>query len=210
MRNPTFHHERELIAQGYCPVGIDEAGCGPLAGPVVAAACIVPLHARIALLRDSKLLSALQRERAAALLAERGAVWGVGIASVAEIDAVNIRQATYLAMRRAVAVLREVSSSAATYALVDAWHVPDLPIPQRAIIGGDRIVKSIAAASIIAKVHRDRLMVEYDAMYPEYGFSRHKGYGTKAHLEAIAKYGITSLHRATFCHYTLDKKDEKC
>ncbi|MDO8463267.1 MAG: ribonuclease HII [bacterium] len=210
MRNPTFRHERELIAQGYCPVGIDEAGCGPLAGPVIAAACIVPLHARIALLRDSKLLSAAQRERALALLAQRGAVWGIGAASVVEIDTVNIRQATHLAMRRAVAVLLEASSSAATHALVDAWHIPNLPIPQRAIIGGDRIVKSIAAASIIAKVHRDRLMVEYDAMYPEYGFSRHKGYGTKAHLEAIAKYGITSLHRATFCHYALDKKDGKC
>ncbi|MDO8425346.1 MAG: ribonuclease HII [bacterium] len=201
MRPPTFHHERALIAAGYLPIGVDEAGCGPLAGPVVAAACVLPLASRIALVRDSKLLSAAQRDRVATLLAQRGAQWGIGVASVAEIDAHNIRRATYLAMQRAItALLASPRCTTGTpFVLVDAWTLPNLPFPQRGIVRGDRTVKSIAAASIIAKTYRDSLMVAIDAEHPQHGFARHKGYGTVAHLKAIAKYGKTPHHRANFC-----------
>lgn len=231
MRPPTFHHERELVAAGYLPIGVDEAGCGCLAGPVVAAACHLPLDSRMGLIRDSKLLSASQRERLLGEFRNCGAVWATGAASVEEIDRVNIRGATYLAMRRAVHALLQpvslrgagsdeaISNSAhksrdchvgsiaidpprndtgSAFALVDAWHVPELPIPQRAIIHGDRLVKSIAAASIIAKVTRDQMMDELDAQFPQYGLKAHRGYATVAHREAIRKYGHSVIHRLTF------------
>lgn len=231
MRAPTFTHERELVADGFFPIGVDEAGCGCLAGPVVAAACYLPLDSRIGEIRDSKLLSASQRERLLAELRDRGAVWAIGSASVEEIDRMNIRQATLLAMRRAVEALlsslmslrgargdEAISNSvyeprdchgpiaisprndgtARWYALVDAWHIPELPIPQRGIIHGDRLVKSIAAASIIAKVTRDQMMDELDAQFPQYGLCAHRGYATVAHREAIRKYGQSVIHRLTF------------
>lgn len=232
MRAPTFTHERKLVAAGYLPIGVDEAGCGCLAGPVVAAACHLPLDSRMGEIRDSKLLSASQRERLLAELRDRGAVWATGSASVEEIDRVNIRQATYLAMRRAIKQLLDYRSPkfkvqnskqyqnsnfknldlgfvldlelrtseipARWYALVDAWHIPELPIPQRGIIHGDRLVKSIAAASIIAKVTRDQMMDELDAQFPQYGLSAHRGYATVAHREAIRKYGHSVIHRLTF------------
>lgn len=229
MRPPTFMHERELVAAGHLPIGVDEAGCGCLAGPVVAAACHLPLDSRIGEIRDSKLLSASQRERLLVELRDRGAVWATGSASAQEIDQLNIRGATLLAMRRAVEVFLRVttptpSHSPSTsrvkgekcfsfspsrgegervgvggaFALVDAWTIPGLPIPQRGIVHGDRLVKSIAAASIIAKVTRDQMMDELDAQFPQYGLNAHRGYATVAHREAIRKYGHSVIHRLTF------------
>jgi len=189
--NPTFRFERELFAQGYkMIVGVDEAGCGALAGPVVAGAVIFPLDSRIGDVRDSKLLTEKIREELYPLIIDRSVAWAVGSASVEEIFEMGIRQANYLAMRRAVEMIAE-----ADYALVDAWTIPHLRIPQRGIIRGDRHVKSIAAASVIAKVTRDRQMVRFHEHYPEYGFMKHKGYGTKEHLEAIAVHGPCSIHR---------------
>lgn len=215
MRVPTFHLERELIAAGSTPIGVDEAGCGCLAGPVVAAAVHLPLDSRLGLIRDSKLLSAVQRERLLAVFAARGYRWAVGVATHAEVDRVNIRQATYLAMRRAVRALLEsgirnhesgtrhsrpdIRDSRQPYALVDAWTIPDLSIPQRGIVHGDRLVKSIAAASIIAKVTRDRMMDDLDLTYPAYGFAVHRGYATPAHRAAIIRFGLSPVHRLTFC-----------
>lgn len=241
MRPPTFTYEREIIAAGHLPIGVDEAGCGCLAGPVVAAALCLPLDllrpgrrsSRIILIRDSKLLSAGQRERIVVDLHDCGAIWATGSASPQEIDRLNIRRATYLAMRRAVrALLTELGIenkelrgsesspsvihdslfiiprpsqgqahhvSARPFCLVDAWHVPNLPIPQRAIIHGDRLVKSIAAASIIAKVTRDALMRELDREYPQYGFAVHKGYATAQHRAMIHRNGLCPVHRRSFC-----------
>ena len=232
MRPPTFIHERELVASGYLPIGVDEAGCGCLAGPVVAAACALPLDSRLGLIRDSKLLSRQQRERLLSELRDCGAVWATGSASVEEIDRLNIRQATYLAMCRAVEAFLDGGNSkseirnskqiqnsnfenlklgivsdfefrasdfpARPCALVDAWTIPDLPIPQRGIVHGDRLVKSIAAASIIAKCTRDAYMDELDRAFPTYGFRKHRGYATVAHREAIRKFGHTVNHRLTF------------
>ncbi|MFH1098385.1 MAG: ribonuclease HII [Candidatus Uhrbacteria bacterium] len=228
MHTPTFEHERELIAAGHLAIGVDEAGCGCLAGPVIAAAAYLPLDSRLGLIRDSKLLSFAQREHLFLQFAARGCQWAIGAASPEEIDAMNIRQATYLAMERAVrAFLQTVSlrGSQATeaipatrtngiatprsgsarndnqgvlFALVDAWTIPNLPIPQRGIVHGDRLVKSIAAASIIAKVTRDRMMDNLDAQYPVYGFRQHRGYATAAHRAAIIHFGSAPIHRRTF------------
>ncbi|MBI4437365.1 ribonuclease HII [Candidatus Uhrbacteria bacterium] len=191
---PTFKIERELLSQGYARiVGVDEAGCGALAGPVVAGAVILPLDSRIGALRDSKLLDERRREELYPLIVARAVAWSVGVASVEEIARLNIRGANLLAMRRAVEGLEM-----ADYALVDAWTIPGLTIPQCGIIRGDLTVKSIAAASIIAKVTRDRMMRELDQVYPEYGFQTHKGYGTKTHREAIKAHGPCSAHRLSY------------
>ncbi|MBI2482813.1 ribonuclease HII [Candidatus Uhrbacteria bacterium] len=197
---PTFHHERALLRDGYFPVGVDEVGCGCLAGPVVTAAMHLPLQSRLPEVRDSKLLSPKQRERLAAVFAERGYRWTIGAASVEEIDRLHIRQATYLAMRRAITAFLDAGyATGSAYALIDAWTLPDLPIPQRGIIRGDALVKSIAAASIVAKVARDRLMCELHEQYPAYGFAIHKGYATAVHRAAILQHGLTPLHRRSFC-----------
>ena len=194
MQSPTYQHERALVAQGYTSiVGVDEAGAGALAGPVVAAAVVLPLGMEIELVRDSKTLSERQRETAYDTIMESAVAWAVGGASSREIDAMNIRQATYLAMRRAVAQVNQ-----ADFALVDAWTVPGLTVEQLGIVKGDREVTSIAAASIIAKVTRDRMMHAYHDQYPEYGFHGHKGYGTKAHREAIAQHGPCAIHRHSY------------
>lgn len=210
MRLPTFARERALIAQGFTAIGVDEVGVGCLAGPVVAAAMVLPLNSRIGLVRDSKLLSAAQRERVVVQLAACGARWAIGSASVEEIDRWNIRQATYLAMRRAVeaviAAWTNAPGARSPFVLVDAWTIPNLSIPQCGIVRGDRTCKTIAAASIVAKVARDRHMLELDAQYPEYHFARHKGYGTEEHRKRIKMYGRSSLHRATFCILGIDKK----
>ena len=232
MRPPTFTHERELRQAGHLPIGVDEAGCGCLAGPVVAAACVLPLDSRMGLIRDSKLLSRPQRERLLEEFRHRGYRWATGIASVEEIDRLNIRNATYLAMRRAIEQLlddgsskskaqnpkqdqrsnaenldsklvlnfgrRTSSISTRPFALVDAWTIPDLPIPQRGIVHGDRLVKSIAAASIVAKCTRDALMDTLDQQFPQYGFHAHRGYATVAHREAIRRFGASVNHRLTF------------
>lgn len=179
----------ELIA------GVDEAGRGPLAGPVVAAAVILHPDSPIAGLADSKVLSARQRERLADLIRERALCWAIGTATVAEIDRLNVLRAALLAMARAVAVL----ATPPERVLVDGHQLPrDLPCPAAAIVKGDRTVACISAASILAKVHRDALLVELEAIYPGYGFDQHKGYGTPAHLRALARLGATPAHRRSF------------
>lgn len=195
---PTFKMERELLSQGYRRiVGVDEAGCGALAGPVVAAAVILPMDSRIGGIRDSKLLGQRRREELYPVIVERAVAWAVGVASVDEIAMLNIRGANLLAMRRAVEAIES-----AEYVLVDAWTIPGIIIPQRGIVRGDLTVKSIAAASIIAKVTRDRLMAELAQEFPQYGFQTHKGYGTKAHREAITEYGPCPHHRLTYKTFT--------
>ncbi|MBE3558428.1 MAG: ribonuclease HII [Ktedonobacteraceae bacterium] len=190
-----------LYAQGYCFVaGLDEAGRGCLAGPVVAAAVMLPLHdtvaitERLARVNDSKLLTCGQRERLYEVITQQAISFGVGIGPVELIDKRNILQATRQAMRDALAQLSPPPQAL----LLDAVELRDIALPQRAIIKGDRLCLSIAAASIIAKVTRDRLMLELHKQYPDYGFDRHKGYGTPAHLEAIQCYGITPHHRRSF------------
>ena len=195
---PSFKIERELQAQGMGRiVGVDEAGCGALAGPVVAGAVILPLDFESDDVRDSKLLSEQKRENLYPLIVDRAIAWATGSASVDEIGRLNIRGATLLAMRRAVEAIELVD-----YVLVDAWTIPGIPHPQRGIIRGDQTVMSIAAASIIAKVTRDRIMREHALRYPEYGFEIHKGYGTARHQEAIKTQGPCLIHRLsykTFC-----------
>ncbi len=177
-----------------CICGIDEAGRGPLAGPVVAGAVILPEDCRILYLNDSKKLSAGRREELFDEIREKAVAYGIGMSSPARIDQINILQATYEAMTHAVEDLNVVPD----LLLNDAVTIPQLPIRQVGIIKGDARSVSIAAASIMAKVTRDRLMEEYAELYPEYGFERHKGYGSAAHIEAIRKYGPCPIHRTTF------------
>lgn len=173
--------------------GVDEAGRGSLFGPVFAAAVILPEDNRIRGLRDSKLLAAARRERLAAAIAEKAVSWAVASADASEIDRINIYQASRLAMLRAVRLL----SRRPDYLLLDAMTVA-ADLPQRGLIKGDARVRSIAAASILAKVHRDACMREWDAVYPQYGLAKCKGYGTPEHLAALRKFGPTALHRLTF------------
>ena len=175
--------------------GIDEAGRGPLAGPVVAGACILPKDCTILRLNDSKKLSEKCREELFLEIQEKATAWSVGIVSPAVIDEINILQATYEAMRQAVAGL----SGEPEVFLNDAVIIPGIEESRQVkIIKGDAKSVSIAAASILAKVTRDHMMIEYDAIYPEYGFAKHKVYGTKAHMDAIRAYGMTPIHRRTF------------
>lgn len=174
--------------------GIDEAGRGPLAGPVVAGAVILPEDCEILYLNDSKKLSEKKREELYEEIKEKAVAWAVGMASPARIDEINILQATYEAMTQAVSQL----TSAPQVALNDAVRIPQLDIMQVPIIKGDAKSVSIAAASIMAKVTRDRLMKEYDAVMPQYGFASHKGYGSAAHIDAIRKYGPSPIHRRSF------------
>jgi len=189
-----FGHEAEMWGFRYGRVaGVDEAGRGPLAGPVVAAAVVLRAAECPEGVRDSKLLTPDQREDAYARLVEC-ADWAVGIADVEEIDRLNILRATHLAMRRAA----EGLVPAPDFLLVDGLPVKGLPTPVRCLVKGERQSASIAAASVIAKVTRDRLMLEMHARYPQYNFARHKGYGTPEHLRALAEYGPCPLHRASF------------
>lgn len=174
--------------------GIDEAGRGPLAGPVVAGAVILPADCEILYLNDSKKLSAAKREQLYDEIMEKAIAVGVGMASPARIDEINILQATYEAMRTAVSELGVQPD----ILLNDAVTIPKMTIPQVPIIKGDAKSVSIAAASIIAKVTRDRLMIQYEEVLPGYGFAKHKGYGSKEHIEAIRKLGPTPIHRRTF------------
>lgn len=174
--------------------GIDEAGRGPLAGPVVAAAVVLAPDRPIVGLRDSKQLSAAQRERLAGAIRDRSAAWALGRAEPAEIDQLNILGATLLAMRRAV----EGLGLRPVRALVDGNRCPHLPCPCEAIVRGDASVPAISAASILAKVARDAEMLALDAQWPGYGFAVHKGYPTRQHLEALARLGPSAVHRRTF------------
>lgn len=184
-----------LLAQsGDLIAGVDEAGRGPLAGPVVAAAVILDPDRPIEGLRDSKKLSEPVRERLALEIKEKALAWSVAHASVEEIDSLNILQATLLAMKRAI----EGLSVRPQLVLVDGNRLPKLKIPMNAIVKGDDLVPAISAASIIAKTTRDGWLRDIDAQYPEYGFARHKGYGVKAHIEAIRRFGVLPVHRKSF------------
>ena len=174
--------------------GVDEAGRGPLAGPVVAAAVILDPAVRIVGLDDSKRLSPQRRAELDLEIRERAAGYAVARADVDVIDAINILQATMQAMREAVARL----DPAPDLVLVDGNRCPDVPCPVRAVVGGDATVAAIGAASILAKVARDREMIEMDRRYPEYGFARHKGYGTRAHRDALLRLGPSPIHRLSF------------
>ncbi len=174
--------------------GVDEAGRGPLAGPVFAAAVILDPGKKIRGLKDSKVLTPERREELATRIRERAIAWSVASAEVHEIDAINILQATLLAMRRAVLGL----SVAPVEAIVDGNQCPQLPCPVYAIVKGDRDVSSISAASILAKTARDALLVEFDRVYPQYGFASHKGYATPEHLAALDRFGPCPIHRRSF------------
>jgi ribonuclease HII len=190
-----FAFEQGLKARGFRLVaGVDEAGRGPLAGPVAAAAVILPEGADLPGLNDSKVVSAPRRAVLAEAIRAVAVTWSVGLASVAEIDTLNIRRASFLAMRRALAGLRPKPD----HVIVDGSIIPELFLPQTGVVHGDALVAAVAAASIIAKVTRDKLMDELDAVFPHYGFCRNKGYPTPEHLEALQKYGPSPFHRRSF------------
>ena len=192
-----LEYERNDFCSYIC--GIDEAGRGPLAGPVVAGAVILPRDCKIRYLNDSKKLSASRRDALYDEILETAVAVGVGMASPARIDEINILQATYEAMRQAVGSL----SVQPDILLNDAVTIPGITTVQVPVIKGDAKSMSIAAASIIAKVSRDRLMTEYDKLMPEYGFAGHKGYGSAAHMEALKKYGPSPIHRKTFINHII-------
>jgi ribonuclease HII len=188
-------HEREAEQNGYRSVaGVDEAGRGPLAGPVVAAAVVLPKEVSLPGLRDSKKLSPASREQWFVEIKNRSLGWGVAVVDESTIDEINILQATLLAMKQAVGQL----SVRPDLLLIDGNRGIDSGIDQKTIVGGDDASISIAAASVLAKVTRDRLMDRYHQQYPEYEFSRHKGYGTRLHRERIRQYGPCPVHRKTF------------
>lgn len=193
---PDLEYELEAKAAGKVDiVGIDEAGRGPLAGPVSAAAVILPDSYTHPLLDDSKKLSEKKRELIYQdLLADERIQWAHAYADAQEVDEINVLKATHAAMARAVAQLKVANP----YCLIDGLNVPNFPYESQGIVKGDGKSLSIAAASIIAKVKRDQLMIAYAKDFPEYGFEKHKGYGTKAHLEALRKYGPTKIHRQSF------------
>ncbi len=186
-------YEKEYESHGWI-CGIDEVGRGPLCGPVVASAVILPKDCQILYLNDSKKLSEKKREELYDVIMEQAIAVGVGMASPERIDEINILQATYEAMRQAISSLKVRPA----VLLNDAVRIPDVEIPQIPIIKGDAKSVSIAAASIIAKVTRDRMMVEYDRMYPGYDLASNKGYGTKVHMEALKTVGPCEIHRRTF------------
>ena len=195
-RRPLLWASEKLVrAMGFSVVaGIDEVGLGPLAGPAVAAAVVLPFGARLPGLNDSKQLTAAQRERLDARIRRISPSWAVAEVPPEEIDRFGLTYARQRAMERAVAALTPEPQ----YLLIDAWDVPDLAIPQLAVIKGDGTCASIMAASIVAKVHRDRLMRDYDAQYPGYGFALHKGYATAAHKRALRELGPSPIHRMSW------------
>lgn len=193
---PDFSFENLARNNGYKFVcGVDEAGRGPLAGPVCAAAVILPVNCEIEGLNDSKKISEKKREALFDIIKEKAIAYSIAFGSLEEIEEYNILEATYIAMNRAI----EGLETKADFALIDGNRVPKgITIPCETVVKGDAKSCSIAAASILAKVTRDRLMLEYDKMYPEYLFAQHKGYGTKAHYEAIKQHGVCEIHRLSF------------
>lgn len=190
-----FLYEEDFRSRRISPVaGADEAGRGPLAGPVVAAAVILPDKVQLTDLNDSKKLTAAKREALAGQIKKVALAWAIGMSTVQEIYNLNIHQAGLLALRRAVLELKIRPA----YVLVDGFEIPGLDLPQLPLVGGDGLSASIAAASILAKVARDYLMDSYHQSYPQYGFDRHKGYGTPEHLRALACHGPCPIHRAGF------------
>lgn len=194
---PTLSEEIRAWREGHRVVaGVDEVGRGPIAGPVVAAAVILDpecVRAWWSDLRDSKQLSPGERERLAAFIVDECA-WAVGVSSHEEVDAAGIVEATRRAIRRALAALPATPS----FVITDALALPEVALPQRALTHGDALSLSVAAASIVAKVHRDRLMCEHHESWPVYGFERNKGYGTAEHLRALAEHGVCPIHRRSF------------
>lgn len=187
--------ENSLYAEGYKSIcGVDEAGRGPLAGPVCAAAVILPKGLELPGLNDSKKLTDKKRRELFPIIKEQAIAYGIGFASHEEIDQINILQATYLAMERAIAQLE----GKADFAIIDGNRSKDFGLPVRTVVKGDSLSASIAAASVLAKVSRDDLMLEMAEKYPEYGFDVHKGYGTKAHYDALRTHGHSPIHRVTF------------
>ena len=198
---PDYTIEQEWMKKGYTYVcGIDEAGRGPLCGPVVAAACILPVGLVIEGLNDSKKLTAKKREQLYDVIREKALAYAIAEGSVEEINATNILEADLLAMRRAIAAL----PIPAEVALIDGNISRDFPIPAQAVVKGDAISMSIAAASILAKVYRDRLCLELDAQYPQYGIAKHKGYGTKDHMAALREHGPAPIYRTKFIRFLDD------
>jgi len=192
---PDYTYEQNALQTYKNICGVDEAGRGPLAGPVYAAAVILPIGANIPGLDDSKKLSKIKRNALFEIITKLAVSYSIAIATVQEIEEINILNAAMLAMERAVDGL----SVTADYALIDGNKTPaGLLIPCEAVIKGDQKSMSIAAASVLAKVSRDRIMDEYDAKYPVYGFAKHSGYGTKLHMEMIKKHGICEIHRPSF------------
>lgn len=187
--------EDTFYAQGYEVIcGVDEAGRGPLAGPVCAAAVILPKHLDIPGLTDSKKLTDKKRRELFPLIQEQAVAYGIGLASQEEIDEINILQATFLAMERALAQLQVHPD----LALIDGNREREFGLPVQTVVKGDSLSANIAAASVLAKVTRDDLMIELAQQYPQYGFEIHKGYGTKAHYEALRQYGASPIHRKSF------------
>lgn len=193
---PDYEIEKAAVNSGFsCICGVDEAGRGPLAGPVCAAAVILPEGAVIEGLDDSKKLTEKKREKLYDIIKETAVAYSVAYGTLEEIESVNILEATYLAMNRAI----EGLSVKPDFALIDGNRVPrGIKIPCETIVKGDSKSMSVAAASVLAKVTRDRLMLEYDKKYPEYNFKKHKGYGTKEHTELIKQYGPCEIHRLSF------------
>jgi ribonuclease HII len=190
-----WRHERELAAQGWTRIaGVDEAGRGPLAGPVVAAVVVLPANCRLPGLADSKALTPAARERLSATIQRRALCFAVASVGAATIDRINILQATYQAMKAAIAKL----DPGPDFLLVDGWELPAAPARQRALVQGDSTCASIAAASILAKTARDRMMLALDSLYPGYGFAQHKGYATEQHLAQLARLGPCPEHRRSF------------
>ena len=199
---PDYSIEQELHAQGFtCVCGVDEAGRGPLCGPVFAAACILPDGLYIEGLNDSKKLTEKKREKLFDIIKKEAVAYSIASADVEEINEMNILEADLLAMRRAIDGL----GVKADFAIIDGNIARDFQIPARAVVKGDSKSMSIAAASVLAKVARDRLCLELDREFPQYGIAKHKGYGTKEHKEALRKYGPSPIHRKKFIRF-LDKK----
>ena len=201
----SWNFEKEAFAAGYAAVcGCDEAGRGPLAGPVVAAAVILPPFLVIDGLNDSKKLTEKKREALFTEITEKALSYGIAEASAEEIDEINILNAAMLAMNRAV----EKLSVPADFALIDGNTSRGFPIPTRTVVGGDGKSPSIAAASVLAKVTRDRMCLAMDRDYPQYGFAKHKGYPTKAHMDAVRTFGPCPLHRRSFLGFLSAEKTE--
>jgi ribonuclease HII len=202
MRPMLWRYERLASAMGYQVVaGVDEVGMGPLAGPVVGGAVVLPIGVRIPGLDDSKLLTAPERDRVDTLIRRRAVAVSVCAVDHAQVDRLGLFKARHLATAGAVAGL----SVRAEYLLVDAFDVPEAPLPQMAVVRGDKTCASIMAASIVAKVARDRTMVEFDRLYPGYGFADHKGYATPSHRAAIRRLGPSPIHRTTWAPFRVSE-----
>ena len=208
---PSYDIERALRDEGYAVIcGVDEAGRGPLCGSVVAAACILPDGLDIPELNDSKKLTPKKRDKLFDLIREKAIAYGIAEGTVAEINELNILEADLLAMRRAIDGLRTPSGEPykADFALIDGNIDRDFQIPARAVVKGDSLSMSIAAASILAKVTRDRMCEDMDKAYPQYGIAKHKGYGTKEHMAALREHGPSPIHRTKFIRFLNEENHE--